>query len=81
VVGTLLGFDDFVNMVLEDVVEYESTSEATSHTHTQHTQQTWEIGCTKKFILFLKVILPSFRIPEPLGIFSIISFVCREGFS
>ena len=25
VVGTLLGFDDFVNMVLEDVVEYEST--------------------------------------------------------
>lgn len=26
-VGTLLGFDDFVNMVLEDVVEYESTSE------------------------------------------------------
>jgi len=28
VVGTLLGFDDFVNMVLEDVVEYESTAEA-----------------------------------------------------
>merc|ERR1712150_334960 len=27
VVGTLLGFDDFVNMVLDDVVEYESTSE------------------------------------------------------
>jgi len=27
VVGTLLGFDDYVNMVLEDVVEYESTSE------------------------------------------------------
>ena len=27
VVGTLLGFDDFVNMVLEDVTEYESTSE------------------------------------------------------
>ena len=26
-VGTLLGFDDFVNMVLDDVVEYESTSE------------------------------------------------------
>ncbi|XP_065835024.1 U6 snRNA-associated Sm-like protein LSm5 [Oscarella lobularis] len=25
--GTLLGFDDFVNMVLEDVVEYETTSE------------------------------------------------------
>jgi len=23
--GTLLGFDDFVNMVLEDVVEYELT--------------------------------------------------------
>jgi U6 snRNA-associated Sm-like protein LSm5 len=23
VVGTLLGFDDFVNMVLEDVTEYE----------------------------------------------------------
>ena len=26
-VGTLLGFDDFVNMVLEDVVEYENTPE------------------------------------------------------
>jgi len=23
--GTLLGFDDFVNMVLEDVIEYEIT--------------------------------------------------------
>ncbi|KAI6203234.1 U6 snRNA-associated Sm-like protein LSm5 [Aphelenchoides besseyi] len=27
IVGTLTGFDDFVNMVLEDVVEYESTAE------------------------------------------------------
>ena len=27
VVGTLLGFDDFVNMVLEDVTEYEITPE------------------------------------------------------
>ena len=27
VVGTLLGFDDFVNMVLEDVTEYETTGE------------------------------------------------------
>ncbi|XP_067937768.1 U6 snRNA-associated Sm-like protein LSm5 [Watersipora subatra] len=27
VVGNLCGFDDFVNMVLEDVVEFESTSE------------------------------------------------------
>lgn len=26
-VGTLLGFDDFVNMLLEDVTEYESTPE------------------------------------------------------
>ncbi|CDW56628.1 LSM domain containing protein [Trichuris trichiura] len=26
-VGTLLGFDDYVNIVLDDVVEYESTSE------------------------------------------------------
>ncbi|XP_055387264.1 U6 snRNA-associated Sm-like protein LSm5 [Condylostylus longicornis] len=26
-VGTLLGFDDFVNMLLEDVTEYENTSE------------------------------------------------------
>jgi len=24
-VGTLLGFDDYVNMVLEDVTEYETT--------------------------------------------------------
>merc|ERR1712083_39235 len=27
IVGTLVGFDDYVNMVLEDVTEYESTSE------------------------------------------------------
>ncbi|KAH9421825.1 U6 snRNA-associated Sm-like protein LSm5 [Dermatophagoides pteronyssinus] len=27
IVGTLLGFDDFVNMVLEDVTEYENTLE------------------------------------------------------
>jgi len=26
-VGTLQGFDDYVNMVLEDVTEYETTSE------------------------------------------------------
>jgi len=26
-VGTLLGFDDYVNMVLEDVTEYEYTTE------------------------------------------------------
>ncbi|XP_041374548.1 U6 snRNA-associated Sm-like protein LSm5 [Gigantopelta aegis] len=27
IVGILLGFDDYVNMVLEDVTEYESTPE------------------------------------------------------
>lgn len=27
IVGTLLGFDDFVNMLLEDVTEYETTPE------------------------------------------------------
>lgn len=27
IVGTLLGFDDFVNMVLEDVIEFEITAE------------------------------------------------------
>ena len=27
IVGTLMGFDDYVNMVLEDVVEYEATPE------------------------------------------------------
>lgn len=27
IVGTLLGFDDFVNILLEDVVEYEWTPE------------------------------------------------------
>ncbi|OUC45125.1 LSM domain protein [Trichinella nativa] len=26
-VGTLLGFDDYVNIVLEDVIEYETTTE------------------------------------------------------
>ena len=33
IVGTLLGFDDFVNMVLEDVTEYESTPEGRRITH------------------------------------------------
>ncbi|KAJ8977413.1 hypothetical protein NQ317_000214 [Molorchus minor] len=28
IVGTLLGFDDFVNMLLEDVTEYETTPKA-----------------------------------------------------
>ncbi|XP_046401233.1 U6 snRNA-associated Sm-like protein LSm5 [Ischnura elegans] len=27
IVGTLQGFDDFVNILLEDVIEYETTSE------------------------------------------------------
>ncbi|XP_062522175.1 U6 snRNA-associated Sm-like protein LSm5 [Corticium candelabrum] len=27
IVGTLLGFDDYVNMVLEDVTEFENTAE------------------------------------------------------
>uniref|UniRef100_A0A7E4ZX71 U6 snRNA-associated Sm-like protein LSm5 n=1 Tax=Panagrellus redivivus TaxID=6233 RepID=A0A7E4ZX71_PANRE len=27
ITGTLIGFDDFVNMVLEDVTEYETTPE------------------------------------------------------
>ncbi|XP_015795962.1 U6 snRNA-associated Sm-like protein LSm5 [Tetranychus urticae] len=27
IVGTLLGFDDYVNMVLEDVTEFENTNE------------------------------------------------------
>ncbi|GAA99272.1 uncharacterized protein L969DRAFT_16576 [Mixia osmundae IAM 14324] len=27
IVGTLLGFDDFVNMVLDDVTEYENTAQ------------------------------------------------------
>ena len=32
IVGVLLGFDDFVNMVLEDVVEYENTAEGRTMT-------------------------------------------------
>ncbi|KAI9346829.1 U6 snRNA-associated Sm-like protein LSm5 [Zopfochytrium polystomum] len=31
-VGTLLGFDDFVNMVLEDVTEYQVTPEGKTST-------------------------------------------------
>ncbi|KAG8232820.1 hypothetical protein J437_LFUL014178 [Ladona fulva] len=27
IVGTLLGFDDFVNILLEEVIEYETTAE------------------------------------------------------
>ncbi|KAL8287392.1 hypothetical protein RQP46_003250 [Phenoliferia psychrophenolica] len=30
--GTLLGFDDYVNMVLEDVTEYETTPEGRKET-------------------------------------------------
>ncbi|RPD81924.1 hypothetical protein L226DRAFT_607145 [Lentinus tigrinus ALCF2SS1-7] len=30
--GTLLGFDDFVNMVLEDVTEYETTAQGRKKT-------------------------------------------------
>jgi U6 snRNA-associated Sm-like protein LSm5 len=30
--GTLLGFDDFVNMVLEDVTEYETTPQGQKKT-------------------------------------------------
>jgi U6 snRNA-associated Sm-like protein LSm5 len=33
IVGTLSGFDEFVNMVLEDVVEYENTPEGRRVTH------------------------------------------------
>ena len=32
IVGTLRGFDDFVNMVLDDVVEYEVTAEGRRET-------------------------------------------------
>jgi U6 snRNA-associated Sm-like protein LSm5 len=34
IVGTLLGFDDFVNMVLEDVTEFENTPEGKIAAHT-----------------------------------------------
>lgn len=27
IVGTLMGFDDYLNMVLEDAIEYETTSD------------------------------------------------------
>eukprot|EP01087_Luapelamoeba_hula_P014089 TRINITY_DN4073_c0_g1_i1.p1 TRINITY_DN4073_c0_g1~~TRINITY_DN4073_c0_g1_i1.p1 ORF type:complete len:138 (+),score=36.72 TRINITY_DN4073_c0_g1_i1:99-512(+) len=33
IVGTLLGFDDFVNMVLENVTEYEKTSTGIKEIH------------------------------------------------
>ena len=32
IVGTLVGFDDFVNMVLEDVTEFEATPEGVRKT-------------------------------------------------
>jgi len=35
--GKLLGFDDFVNMVLEDVTEYENTSEGRKATQLAQT--------------------------------------------
>ncbi|KAL4069690.1 hypothetical protein V8B97DRAFT_1968723 [Scleroderma yunnanense] len=35
--GTLLGFDDFVNMVLEDVTEYETTSQGRKKTNLNQT--------------------------------------------
>ena len=33
IIGTLVGFDDYVNMVLEDAVEYEMTSEGKKKTN------------------------------------------------
>jgi len=35
--GTLLGFDDFVNMVLEDVTEYETTPQGKKTTKLNQT--------------------------------------------
>lgn len=35
--GTLLGFDDFVNMVLEDVTEFEITAEGIKQTKLSQT--------------------------------------------
>ncbi|KAH8120307.1 Sm-like ribonucleoprotein [Phellopilus nigrolimitatus] len=35
--GTLLGFDDFVNMVLDDVTEYENTSQGRKATKLRQT--------------------------------------------
>eukprot|EP00040_Diaphanoeca_grandis_P003199 m.24192 g.24192 ORF g.24192 m.24192 type:complete len:85 (+) comp14494_c0_seq1:111-365(+) len=35
-VGTLLGFDDYVNMVLEDVVEFENMAEGQKVTKLEH---------------------------------------------
>jgi len=35
--GTLLGFDDFVNMVLEDVTEYENTPQGKKATKLNQT--------------------------------------------
>lgn len=34
-VGTLRGFDDYVNMVLEDVTEYETTPDGKRKTHVE----------------------------------------------
>ena len=36
IIGTLLGFDDFVNMVLEDVTELETTPEGRRVTKLDH---------------------------------------------
>ncbi|KAG9104741.1 RNA-binding protein lsm5 [Ceratobasidium sp. 370] len=36
-VGTLLGFDDFVNMVLDDVTEYETTPQGVKKTKLRQT--------------------------------------------
>ncbi|KAF9535346.1 hypothetical protein CPB83DRAFT_754145 [Crepidotus variabilis] len=36
-VGTLLGFDDYVNIVLEDVIEYENTAQGQKKTKLAHT--------------------------------------------
>lgn len=32
IVGTLVGFDDYVNMVLQDAIEYESTTDGKKKT-------------------------------------------------
>ncbi|EDP42543.1 hypothetical protein MGL_3301 [Malassezia globosa CBS 7966] len=45
-VGKLLGFDDYVNMVLEDAVEYEETPDGYKKTHLSKTLLNGNNICT-----------------------------------
>jgi len=61
IVGTLLGFDDFVNMLLEDVTEYESTPEGRRVTKLDQILLNGN-NITMVFLFYISVMLFNYKI-------------------